>query len=150
MLHADRQVTLVDLDPNIVATWRYLITASEEEVLRLPDLKPGQRVSDLTHLDSGAQCLIGWWLNHGAAAPCQTPSAWMRAGTHASSFWGPAINGIDFQRLGVWCKSLPGQVIVCENDGADWLPFRDLASVKSTEGRHKPARFSREVVWTNA
>lgn len=33
---------------------------------------------------------------------------------------------IDFPSLGQWAKSLPGQVIVCEASGADWLPFRDL------------------------
>ena len=31
---------------------------------------------------------------------------------------------IDYQALGDWCRSRVGQVIVCENVGATWLPFR--------------------------
>ena len=37
-----------------------------------------------------------------------------------------------------------GQVIVCENEGADWLPFSPLADVKAT----RPNSRSIEVVWT--
>lgn len=50
---------------------------------------------------------------------------------------------IDFSALGDWCRSRPGQAIVCENDGADWLPFRPLADVKTTR-RHSR---SVEVMW---
>jgi hypothetical protein len=32
-------------------------------------------------------------------------------------------NEIDFSVLGEWCKSRDGQVIVCENTKANWLPF---------------------------
>ncbi len=47
MRHAHKQVMLYDLDPMIVALWRYLIGASERRVRELPDLKPGQHVDDL-------------------------------------------------------------------------------------------------------
>lgn len=33
---------------------------------------------------------------------------------------------IDYTQLGEWCKTRPGQVIVCENKGATWLPFTDV------------------------
>lgn len=33
---------------------------------------------------------------------------------------------IDFKSLAKWCKSRNGQVIVCENSKADWLPFTEL------------------------
>jgi hypothetical protein len=49
---------------------------------------------------------------------------------------------IDFAALGDWCRSLPGQVIVCEQEGADWLPFRPLHSVRTHRGS-----VSREVIW---
>ena len=57
-------------------------------------------------------------------------------------------SGIDYNALGAWCKTRDGQVIVCENDGADWLPFRPhrLQKANSSGG---VARVSREVVWTN-
>ncbi len=51
---------------------------------------------------------------------------------------------IDFPMLGSWCRSRPGQVIVCENEGADWLPFEVLADVKTTRSNSR----SVEVVWT--
>lgn len=47
---------------------------------------------------------------------------------------------IDFAALGAWCRTRRGQVIVCENDGATWLPFRPFTQVKGD----RP-----EVVWTN-
>ncbi|RWG01081.1 hypothetical protein [Mesorhizobium sp.] len=50
---------------------------------------------------------------------------------------------IDYQALGDWCRSRRGQVIVCENSGADWLPFRELGSVKTT----RATRRSKEVYW---
>lgn len=53
---------------------------------------------------------------------------------------------IDYAHLAGWCRSRIGQVIVCEAEGATWLPFRSLASVKATEGRGRRGR-SAEVVW---
>lgn len=55
--------------------------------------------------------------------------------------------GLDYARLGRWCESRRGQVIVCEEEGADWLPFRPLYETDQTEGRQKPARRRVEAVW---
>jgi len=33
---------------------------------------------------------------------------------------------IDFNHLAQWCQSRYGQVMVCENEGADWLPFEEF------------------------
>lgn len=52
------------------------------------------------------------------------------------------IRSVDYDRLGAWCHHLPGQTIVCEQAGAQWLPFEPLATIKSTRGT------SEEVVWT--
>lgn len=46
-----------------------------------------------------------------------------------------------FQELAVWCQSRRGQVIVCEQDGADWLPFEPFIEAKA---RRTP---SKEVVY---
>lgn len=61
----------------------------------------------------------------------------------AGSHYRFGANDIDFTRLGLWCRSLMGQVIVCENEGARWLPFEPLADVKTT----RSGRRSREVVY---
>lgn len=50
---------------------------------------------------------------------------------------------IDFDQLADWCRSRKGQIIVCENEGADWLPFERLDAVKTT----RAGRRSKEVVW---
>ena len=52
---------------------------------------------------------------------------------------------IDFAHLGQWCRSRSGAVDVCENAGADWLPFEPLYSLKTAAG----SSVSREVVWRN-
>lgn len=54
----------------------------------------------------------------------------------------------DFDRLAEWCRSREGQVMVCEQEGATWLPFKPLASIKSTPGARGKS-YSAEVLWTN-
>lgn len=51
-------------------------------------------------------------------------------------------DAVDFAALSEWCRSLPGAVDVCENQGADWLPFEPLCDVRSMKGGT-----SKEVVW---
>lgn len=53
---------------------------------------------------------------------------------------------IDFAALGTWCRSRTGQVIVCENAGAAWLPFEDFAPFYGARGAKRTDRRS-EVVW---
>ena len=53
-----------------------------------------------------------------------------------------------FSSLGDWCRSRSGLVMVCENAGADWLPFKPLRRIKSMEGRRGKG-VSSEVIWLN-
>ena len=59
-----------------------------------------------------------------------------------------SATAIDFNQLGQWCRELPGQVIVCENEGADWLPFSQLYDTATATSRRGGTR-SAEVVWVN-
>jgi len=52
-------------------------------------------------------------------------------------------NKIDYNELKDWCLSRYGQVIVCENKKADWLPFKPLINI--TGQRNKTI----EVIYTN-
>ena len=36
----------------------------------------------------------------------------------------------DYGDLAAWCRKRRGQVIVCEGDGAEWLPFRHLRGAR--------------------
>lgn len=197
-LYADRKVVLVDKDPFVVGTWRYLIHVTESEIRSLP-LKFD--TTDALRVPQEAKWLIGWWLNKGSAAPCKTPSYWMRASTQgdgykgrvlASSWWGAEIreriasqlssirhwqviegdyslapsieatwfidppyqaagrnyrmNKIDYPALATWCRSRLGQVLVCEANGATWLPFKPFRDIKVSEGKRGGKR-SLEVLW---
>lgn len=52
--------------------------------------------------------------------------------------------GLDYPEIGAWCQRLRGLVIVCEQAGADWLPFRPF---RRTKASHATA-WSEEVIWT--
>ena len=52
---------------------------------------------------------------------------------------------IDYDVLGSWCLNLPGQTIVCEQTGAEWLPFEPLHTFKTTLSGTQTG----EVVWIN-
>jgi hypothetical protein len=51
----------------------------------------------------------------------------------------------DFEELGSWCLKRRGQVIVCEGDGARWLPFQPLGSFKSSKGKASEVVYLNEV-----
>lgn len=53
---------------------------------------------------------------------------------------------VDYQALGAWCQSRRGQVTVCENAGAAWLPFRPFATLKAGVN----GKGSEEVIWTKS
>lgn len=53
---------------------------------------------------------------------------------------------LDYAALATWCRERSGQVIVCENEGARWLPFEPLAAVKTTRAERR----SKEVIWIRA
>jgi hypothetical protein len=61
----------------------------------------------------------------------------------------PYVNGghhykhftIDYNFLAEWCRSRRGQIIVCENGNASWLPFRHLHKTKGLK------KDSTEVYW---
>lgn len=62
-----------------------------------------------------------------------------RAGDHY------VYRNLDYVQLAAWCASRQGQTIVCENEGASWLPFRPFARLKAGVN----GSGSREAIWTN-
>lgn len=52
-------------------------------------------------------------------------------------------NRLDFDDLGEWCKTRTGQVIVCEANDADWLPFTH----HKTQAPNIGNTGNRELVW---
>jgi hypothetical protein len=89
--YPDRRVVLVEKNPLVAATWRYLLEASPEDIRALPLLDSGQRVSDLD-VSPGARLLIGWWVNSSTSSPCNvmTPRQSENASNGYACAWGHA------------------------------------------------------------
>lgn len=187
-----KAIVLYEIDPVVVAVWKYLIGVKPSEILAIPDLEPDQTCEDLK-VSQEARWLVGFWLNRAVSSPRKSPSAWMRSGIRPGSFWGERVRNtiasqvesirhwevhnsgyiecpdeieatwfidppyqvagrhyrfgseiIDYSALGEWCRGRCGQAIVCENEGADWLPFCHLAVTKTTRAQRSP-----EVYWLN-
>jgi site-specific DNA-adenine methylase len=192
--YAHHKVHLYELDPILVAVWKYLIGVKPSEILGICDVPPQGTVDDLK-VSQEARWLVGLWLNRAANGPRRAPSKWMRDGIRPGSFWGKRVretiakqvdlirhwkvhncsyedcpltqpstwfidppyqlagrhyrygsDRIKYKELALWCRSRSGQVIVCENAGANWLPFKRLADVKTT----RTGQRSKEVYWVRA
>jgi len=65
-------------------------------------------------------------------------------GTMAGDGYAAGADGIDFHSLAEWCKSRRGQVIVCEQSPAAWLPFTHLAHQQNGAANGQSRS---EVVW---
>jgi hypothetical protein len=199
--YPERQIVLVDKDPDMTDLLQYLVGVSVSELRTLPTTLPkGLDIRSLP-ISRGAQLLIRNWQRVGRST-CWTVSKW---GTGAGEFpgmWGPDTveslclsvprirhwlvvcgdyqtllntpgtwfldppyqkvpasyrrdldcNTIDFQHLAHWARERQGQVIVCEQAGADWLEFREFRDLKAgTAGTRKghEGRVDKGVIWTN-
>ena len=60
------------------------------------------------------------------------------------SYYVEGNKNIDYSDLANWCLSRRGQVIVCENDKADWLDFVPLKYIKGSRGK------TMEAIWINS
>jgi site-specific DNA-adenine methylase len=54
---------------------------------------------------------------------------------------------IDYARVAEWCRSRRGQVIVCEQAGAAWLPFVPFRKVRTTSSTR--TIMASEVIWVS-
>jgi len=61
----------------------------------------------------------------------------------------PEGKDLDYESLAEWCQSRQGQIMVCENAGATWLPFQFLRNIHGAARPSGWAKKSTEVIWTN-
>ena len=176
-LYPEHDVILIEKEPRLTAAWKWLISATRDDVMAMPLLKPGENIDD--KLPDGPQKdIIGWWLNTGSARPCKRLSKWAREqfGKNPVGSWSPRcreriasnvqrishwkiIHGdfscapdieatwfidppyekqgryykeseIDYKDLAKWTLSRRGQMIVCENEGVEWLPFERFVKIR--------------------
>jgi len=65
----DRDVLLVDKYQVIVDVWHYLQQASEADILGLPKMKRGDKVSNYKHLSTAETYLLGFLVTGGVESP---------------------------------------------------------------------------------
>lgn len=58
------------------------------------------------------------------------------------------FNKVNYAAVASFCRSRKGQVFVCENAGANWLPFVYLHKGRGLGGKYRSG-VTHEVVWTN-
>lgn len=83
------------------------------------------------------ECTATWFIDPPYTNP--TGGRWdrSRGGRYPHSY-----KGIDYNHLAKWSMDRAGQVIVCEMEGSDWLPWS--AAIEARDGVH---RKSPEVYW---
>ena len=180
----DRDVLLVDRYPIVIEIWQYLQQASEADILGLPKIQKGEKVSDY-NVSGVEKNLLGFLVQVAQGQPRNTTGTlegidvekslrsiakqlykirhwkficgdcmklenetatwfidppYQFGGEHQYKFNNKTI---DYSLLGEWCKSRNGQIIVCENTKADWLPFY---SMRDNSGAIK---MSTEAIWSN-
>jgi len=188
------RVILVDADPAVAATWRYLIRTPASEIAAIPDVPEGGSVDDLPVCQE-ARLLAGWWMNSGTTTPRKTPSKRANYASEGQGWGGwcrrsreRIARGVDhirhwqiiegdytkapdvratwlidppyqspagrcyrkqpgsFDALGAWALERKGQVIACDQEGSDWMPWTGRVALKSNAG-HKRDGVSREVIY---
>jgi len=87
------------------------------------------RIVEGSCFDSGDHCAT-WFIDPPYAGTCGR----RYRGGH---------KGLDYQQIGRWSQRRRGLVIVCEQAGADWMPFVPFRRIKAN---HATA-WSEEVVW---
>jgi site-specific DNA-adenine methylase len=189
----EKEVMLCDVDPKIIAIWKYLQQTSSSVILNLPNVENATELNTIngfSQLCDEEKWLIGFCCNGGSAQPKNV------SGRHNFNSWNKdkiriandlykirhwlifqgsydklfdsmvpctyfidppyqsrgkwyKYHDIDYENLAKWCQSRVGQVIVCENSDATWLPFDKLIEVpfthfKNEEDYHKKTS---EGIW---
>jgi hypothetical protein len=66
----DRDITIIDKNPKIVAIWKWLQFASEKDILGLPDI-PANLDTNYLNLSEAERDFLGFQWNPGNAYPCR-------------------------------------------------------------------------------
>jgi len=175
-------IILCDVNPRVVACWKFLIAATKRDILALPKVKPGMELHTLG-LSEGEHALLEFHNYDGFAHVRDTKvgkrAIWNRyqerlanlvhhfdhwkvfqvsfeklPNDHATWFIDPpymfggehydfGTDGFSFASVARFARSRMGQVIVCENTKANWLPFRPLVEIKGCTNKT-----SVEAIWT--
>ncbi|MAH49719.1 hypothetical protein CMI37_28100 [Candidatus Pacearchaeota archaeon] len=110
----------------------------------------GERIRE--RVASQVDSIRHWEVAHGSYAdiPAQEATWFIDPPYQAKGkYYSCSLESSCFPLLAQWCRSLPGQVIACEQDGANWLPFAHLVDAKATTKSAGASQTSKEVIWTS-
>lgn len=182
----DREVILIEKYDRVVSVWKWLQSASERDILGLPDVPAN--LDTFQYLSRPELDFLGFNWMPGNMYPgikigslrSTNAEYWQKTKRKTAKslykirhwdirqdeyFNAPDINAtwfvdppyqvggkkykwgtrhLDFAHLRQWIEARAGQVIVCENEKADWMQFRPL--VKNQGAQHTGTM---EVIWTN-
>lgn len=115
------RVALFDADPIIAGVWQYLMKASEDEILALPNMpEVGDHVDNYA-IPQEAKWLIGFWLNRGSAQPKKSRTAYSARTDKAQLNWGQRAK----ERIAAQQYLLAGWTVTN-------APFRDAPDFEAT------------------
>ena len=116
--HFDHDVLLVDKYSVIVDVWHYLQQASENDILKLPTLKKGEKVSDVKSLCVEEVYLLGFLSSAASASPRNTVSSFAaKAGGRKRQLKYIASH---LYKIRHW-KIMQGEYKSIENQKATWF-----------------------------
>ena len=113
----------------------------------------GQQVRD--RIATQVEHVRHWQVTHGSYADApNTRATWFIDPPYVTIGNAYRHHRIDYAALGEWCRSRNGQAIVCEAEGAAWLPFLPHRTPRKMIARaarndRLETRDVKEVVWTN-
>ena len=177
----EKDITIVDKYESVIDIWKYLQSASESDILGLPDILPKTKLDTLVGLTDVERSLIYFCSARGngyVGAVSGNFNNWQQDKKRIASslfkikHWNivlgsyedieniPATwfidppyqyvtrrnykySNIDYATLREYCLNRKGQVIVCENDKADWLPFKRLSKLNGM------VKQTIETIWIN-
>ena len=115
--------------------------------LRQPGVYWGGRIRE--RIASQVESIRHWTISHASYEDIPNqPATWFIDPPYEIAGKAYRFHNLDYPALGAWCRSRLGQIVACENEGAEWLPFRSFKSVQALEGRRGGKR-SEEAIWTN-
>lgn len=132
--HEPECAVLCEKNPQIAAIWAWLVRASPQDVLDLPDVPAGAEAPP--GLPEGAEILMRMWFNRGSASPKRVNMAWGEKSGKPAGSWGPAAR----RRIADQVEKIRGWEVYCgsyedlPNGHATWFidpPYQVM-------GRHYP------------
>ena len=87
LLYPHKQVWINDLNPRVASVWRYLVSASKDEILSIPLVKTQEETLSLPEEQRN---LVGFWWGKALVEPAARPTGWATEGNarYEVQYWG--------------------------------------------------------------